>query len=169
MASGQLTPRIIATSLLRDKVVRYSVGLFVFTLFFAVGTIGTTEKTVYHFHTLLTGLLGLLCMADFLYLIDYAARLLRPVSIAGRVGKMGLAVIESVYPGSTKGLKPASNRKMGIPTRTISHEGVKCPNRPASSGFDSEPVRHPPGASKTGFRPGAGPAEPHGRGILQAG
>ena len=32
VASGQLTPRIIATTLLRDNVVRYSVGLFVFTL-----------------------------------------------------------------------------------------------------------------------------------------
>ena len=32
VAGGQLTPRIIATTLLRDNVVRYSVGLFVFTL-----------------------------------------------------------------------------------------------------------------------------------------
>jgi len=31
IAGGQLTPRIIATTLLRDTVVRYSVGLFVFT------------------------------------------------------------------------------------------------------------------------------------------
>jgi uncharacterized membrane protein len=35
VACGQLTPRIIATLLLRDNVVRYSVGLFVFTLVFA--------------------------------------------------------------------------------------------------------------------------------------
>jgi uncharacterized membrane protein len=31
VAGGQLTPRIIATILLRNNVVRYSVGLFVFT------------------------------------------------------------------------------------------------------------------------------------------
>mgnify|MGYP003693892103 CR=1 FL=1 len=36
VAGGQLTPRIIATTLLRNNVVRYSVGLFVFTLVFAV-------------------------------------------------------------------------------------------------------------------------------------
>ncbi|HMK66197.1 MAG TPA: DUF2254 family protein, partial [Thermodesulfobacteriota bacterium] len=123
VASGQLTPRIIATTLLRDKVVRYSVGLFVLTLTFAVSTISRTEKTVHHFHTLVTGLLGLLCMADFLYLIDYAARLLRPVSIAGRVGKMGLAVIDCVYPEATKDKKPVGDRQLGIPTRTIFHEG----------------------------------------------
>ena len=37
VAGGQLTPRIIATTLLRNNVVRYSVGLFVFTLVFALG------------------------------------------------------------------------------------------------------------------------------------
>jgi uncharacterized membrane protein len=37
IASGQLTPRIIATTLLRDNVVRYTVGLFIFTLLFALG------------------------------------------------------------------------------------------------------------------------------------
>src|SRR5690242_10707364 len=31
IASGQYTPRIIATTLLRDNVIRYTVGLFVFT------------------------------------------------------------------------------------------------------------------------------------------
>ena len=31
VAGGQLTPRVIATTLLRDNVVRYTVGLFVFT------------------------------------------------------------------------------------------------------------------------------------------
>ena len=34
VASGQLTPRIIATTLLRNNVVRYTVGLFVFSLLF---------------------------------------------------------------------------------------------------------------------------------------
>jgi uncharacterized membrane protein len=121
VASGQLTPRIIATTLLRDKVVRYSVGLFVFTLIFAVGTIGRTEKTVHQFPVLVTGMLGLICMADFLYLIDYAARLLRPVSIGRRVGQMGLSVINSVYPGLTKEPKRVSKRNLGPPERTVLH------------------------------------------------
>src|SRR6478752_10659770 len=36
VASAQLTPRIIATTLLRDDVVKYTVGLFIFTLLFAL-------------------------------------------------------------------------------------------------------------------------------------
>jgi len=122
VASGQLTPRIIATTLLRDNVVRFSVGLFVYTLVFAVGTFSRTEKIVHQLPLAVTAWLGLFCIADFLYLIDYAARLLRPVSIAARVGKMGLAVIESVYPQLTVGPKEVSPRNLGQPERTVFQE-----------------------------------------------
>ena len=37
VASGQLTPKVIATTLLRNNVVRYTVGLFIFTFLFAIG------------------------------------------------------------------------------------------------------------------------------------
>ena len=47
IAGGQLTPRIIATILLRNNVVRYSVGLFVFTLVFAVGALNRQEEAVH--------------------------------------------------------------------------------------------------------------------------
>jgi hypothetical protein len=36
IASGQMTPRIIATILVRDDVVRYTTGLFIFILLFAI-------------------------------------------------------------------------------------------------------------------------------------
>jgi uncharacterized membrane protein len=39
----------------------------------------------------------------FLFLIDYAARLLRPVSILARVGDEGMRVIEAVYPSLSTG------------------------------------------------------------------
>ncbi len=89
VASGQLTPRIIATTLLRDNVVRYSVGLFVFTLVFAVMALDRLETTVHEMVAFVTACLGIACMATFLFLIDYAARLLRPVSIVARVGDEG--------------------------------------------------------------------------------
>jgi uncharacterized membrane protein len=98
VASGQLTPRIIATTLLRDRVIKYSVGLFVFSLVFAVMALNRLERTVYEIVALLTAALSIVCMATFLFLIDYAARLLRPVSIVARVGDEGLAVLMSVYP-----------------------------------------------------------------------
>jgi uncharacterized membrane protein len=98
VAGVQLTPRIIATTLLRDNVVRYSVGLFVFTLVFAVMALNRLDKTVYDIVSLLTAMLAIACMAMFLFLIDYAARLLRPVSILARVGDEGASVIKAVYP-----------------------------------------------------------------------
>ena len=124
VASGQMTPRIIATTLLRDNVVRYSVGLFVFTLLFNVTTLGRTEKVVHQLPLFLAGVLGLLSMVVFLYLIDYAARLLRPVSILGRVAEMGIAVIRFVYRQPTKGPRAlaTSDRKLGLPERTVLHE-----------------------------------------------
>jgi uncharacterized membrane protein len=63
-------------------------------------------------------------MVVFLYLIDYAARLLRPVSILGRVAEMGIAVIGSVYRQPTKGPQALANsdRRLGLPERTVFHQ-----------------------------------------------
>ena len=46
VASGQYTPRIIATTLLRDNVIRYTVGLFVFTFLFCIRSLNHLETTV---------------------------------------------------------------------------------------------------------------------------
>ena len=123
IAGGQLTPRIIATTLLRDNAVKYSVGLFVFTLLFAIGVVGRTDTTVYQFPVFVTAILGFSCIATFLYLIDYAARLLRPASIVGRVGQSGLAVIESVFPHPvTHSFAPEPDWPLGTPDRIILHQ-----------------------------------------------
>lgn len=98
VASGQLTPRIIATTLLRDNVIRITVGLFVFTLLFALGTVARIEATVPRLVMWAAAILGIISVMAFLFLIDYAARLLRPVSILWRVSEKGLAVIDCVYP-----------------------------------------------------------------------
>ena len=126
VASGQLTPRIIATILLRNNVVRYTTGLFIFTLLFAISAQNRMEGNVFQLVVFAAACLGILCFAAFLFLIDYAARLLRPISIVGLVGKAGLAVIESVYPEPSLGPnKPASQRSnLGKPDRTIRHHGT---------------------------------------------
>jgi uncharacterized membrane protein len=124
VASGQLTPRIIATTLLRDDVVKYTVGLFVFTLLFAVSAVDRTETRVHQLVLVVVAGLGLLSIAAFLYLIDYAARLLRPISILARVAEDGLAVVETLYPEPTQGL-PTRNvlrPKSTQPSRIISNE-----------------------------------------------
>ncbi|MFZ0066899.1 MAG: DUF2254 domain-containing protein [Pseudolabrys sp.] len=126
VASGQLTPRIIATVLVRNDVVRYTTGLFIFTLLFAVSAINKMQGTVFQLVVFVAACLGILCFAAFLYLIDYAARLLRPISILSRVGQAGLKVIESVYPEPTLGANrsDAPRHELGKPTRVIPHGGT---------------------------------------------
>lgn len=61
IAGGQLTPRVIATTL-RDALVRFSVGLFVFTLLLAVAGLNRLGTTVPKLVTTLTGILGVACL-----------------------------------------------------------------------------------------------------------
>jgi uncharacterized membrane protein len=124
VASGQLTPRIIATALLRNRPIRLSVGSFVFTLLLAVG-VKTRVDTVPHFLVSLMGIGGLLNILVFMFLIDYAARLLRPVSILHRIADQGLAVIEDVYPHRLVDAPDGAPRlgKLEPPARTIVHPG----------------------------------------------
>jgi uncharacterized membrane protein len=77
VAGGQYTPRIIATTLLRDNVIRAIVGVFLFTLAFAVRVLTRMEDTVKQLDLLVAGMLGIFSVMVFLFLIDYAARLLR--------------------------------------------------------------------------------------------
>jgi uncharacterized membrane protein len=126
VASGQMTPRIIATILVRNNVVRYTTGLFIFTLLFAMSAINRMHENVFQLVAFVAACLGIFCFAAFLFLIDYAARLLRPISIMSRVGQVGLAVIESVYPEPSLGPnRPAPKRhELGIPGRVVQHRGL---------------------------------------------
>ena len=125
VASAQMTPRIIATTLLRDNVVKYTVGLFIFTLLFALSALNRMDKEVHQLVLFVTAFLGVSCFAAFFYLIDYASRLLRPISILTRVGNRGLAVIKSVYPDMSFGSHEPQGQHpaLGLPDRVIQHEG----------------------------------------------
>jgi uncharacterized membrane protein len=127
VASGQMTPLLIATTLLRDNTVRYTVGLFVFTLLYALRALNRMEDTVQQFSVFTAGLLGLASLVMFLYLIDYAARLLRPASIVWRVGASGLAVLEQVHPRELSAAGAESRPppvRLGEPSRIVVHKGA---------------------------------------------
>jgi uncharacterized membrane protein len=127
VASAQMTPRIIATTLLRNDVVKYTVGLLIFTLMFALSAQNRMEKEVHQLVMLVATLLGILSFAGFFYLIDYASRLLRPISILAQVGSGGLAVIESVYPDPTPGPDVRrSESNLGAPDAVIQHQGTSA-------------------------------------------
>lgn len=128
VASGQLTPRIIATTLLRDNVIRLTVGLFVFALLLALGTVARLDAGLPDAHLWTAALLGFASVIAFLYLIDYAARLLRPVSIVWRIGEHGIAVIKAVYPTPIEADEPQNRGRaeLGPPDRTITHSGTSA-------------------------------------------
>jgi len=126
VAGGQYTPRIIATTLLRDNIIRGISGLFVFTLLFANRTAGWMgENEVHQLQVFIAALFGFASVVAFLFLIDYAAKSLRPVSLVARVGKQGIAVIESVYPAPTKGVitPPQHDKEGGVPDRIVRQRG----------------------------------------------
>ena len=103
IAGGQLTPRVIATTLLRDNVIRFTTGLFIFSLLFAIGTVSRVESELLRPLMWISAALGMGSLAAFLYLIDHAARFLRPVSIFWQVADMG-------FSGYRKGLSRSCRR-----------------------------------------------------------
>jgi uncharacterized membrane protein len=126
VASGQLTPRIIATTLLRDNVVRYTVGLFMLTFLFALGVHNRIDGKVHQLPLFVAAVLSLGSFAAFLYLIDYASRLLRPIAILTRVGNEGLAVIKSVYPDPNlgPGVPKSQGQSLAAPDHVVKHQGT---------------------------------------------
>ncbi|CAG9238546.1 conserved membrane hypothetical protein [Paraburkholderia tropica] len=126
VAGGQYTPRIIATTLLCDNIIRGVSGLFVFTLLFANRTLALMgENEVHQLQVFLAALFGFASVVAFLFLIDYAAKSLRPVSLVARVGQHGIKVIDSVYPfpaaSGVMALESGSAR--GTPDRVVIHRG----------------------------------------------
>jgi uncharacterized membrane protein len=126
IAGGQYTPRIIATTLLRDNVIRFIVSYFVFTMLFTMRVLAKMGgDTVHQFNTFIAVILGWGSVVFFLYLIDYAARFLRPISIVQRVGESGIAVIQNVYPETANPPGPVkTSHKPASAERTIAHTGT---------------------------------------------
>jgi uncharacterized membrane protein len=64
-------------------------------------------------------------LISFIILIDYSAKLLRPVSLVGRIGAQGIAVLKKVYPERSQGVQPlpeaVTERKP--PDRVVEHQG----------------------------------------------
>ena len=128
IASAQLTPRIIATTLLRDNTIRWIVALFVLTVSFGIGTLARLQAEVQYLLLTCSVLLAGTSTVAFIYLIDHAARLLRPVSIVWRLGEEGIKVIEDVYPFKIKGPRAPSRLEAppDPPARLVLHKGVSA-------------------------------------------
>lgn len=123
VSGGQLTPRIVATTLPRDNTIRFSLALFVYTLMLAVSVKLRAER-ISPFLLSVASILGLISTATFPLLIDYSARMLRPVSIVSRVGNLGLEVFEH-----GRGAEPAGQAARRSWRRRTSSSAVGPPRR----------------------------------------
>jgi uncharacterized membrane protein len=126
VAGGQYTPRIIATTLLRDNVIRWIVGLFVFSLLWTHRTMAELGQSaiVPQLQVLLATIIGLASLIAFILLIDYSARLMRPVSLIARVAEQGISVIKSIYPDPF-------DEEAGQMYSPGAHEGASCSQQSA--------------------------------------
>jgi uncharacterized membrane protein len=126
LASAQLSPRIIGTAF-RDRVINLALTVFVFTFAFSLAVLGRTDAAVPQITAWVATYSNVACVGVYLYMIDHVGRLLRPVSLLGRVATEGRAVIEAVYPRRlAEGDEvPASAADLpaGAPSRTIERPG----------------------------------------------
>lgn len=123
VAGAQLTPRIVGL-VFRDRVTVLALTLFTFTFTFTLAVllrIGDSFVPAVTAH--MAGYLCLLCVADFLYLIDHVGRSLRPSGALLAVSRMGHKVIAIVYPRrlseSPDGTTAAAITTGGAPTRIV--------------------------------------------------
>ncbi len=129
IASAQLTPRVIAVTFLRDRPVKFTIGLVVFTFMLSIGVLGRSEDAVLQLSTAVCILASLVSIAMFLFLVDYALKALRPVSVVGRVAAEGFKVVEDVYPASAgnEDRPPAHRRSRRRRGPSIERSSTRAP------------------------------------------
>jgi uncharacterized membrane protein len=129
LASGQLTPRIIAV-VFKDTATKFSLTAFVFIFTFTLAALLRITDFVPPVTSIVAGYGCLASLGVFLFLIDHIGKALRPSGALRRVALLGRAVIESVYP---RGLsesrdtdRDAADVPHGEPSSTInsSADGV---------------------------------------------
>lgn len=97
IASGQLTPRIIAMAF-ANRLTQYTLGLFVFTYTYTLSTLARIEEAVPQFSMALAVALTLTCIIVLFWFAQQLGISLRPVSILQAVGEATRIVIDGVYP-----------------------------------------------------------------------
>jgi uncharacterized membrane protein len=97
LASGQLTPRIIAI-LFRDPVTKYSLTVLVFSFTLSLACLIRIGSAVPEITGRVAAYSFLASLAVFLFLIDHLGKALRPSGVLRAVARLGREVIENVYP-----------------------------------------------------------------------
>lgn len=97
LASGQLTPRVIALVFAMPGV-KLTLGLFTFTYAYTLSALGRVEDRVPDLHAGVAVVLNLACIVVFFFFVQRLSSGLRPSTMMQRVAALGRGVIEQVYP-----------------------------------------------------------------------
>jgi uncharacterized membrane protein len=97
LASGQLTPRVIAIVFAMPWV-KITLGIFTFTYAYTLSALGRVDERVPDLHVSAAVLLNLMCIAVFFVFVHRLSTGLRPSTIMRLVADRGRGVIEQVYP-----------------------------------------------------------------------
>ena len=97
IAGGQYSPRIISR-VLESRLVKLTLGAFVFSFTYTLAALGRIEERVPQLPVLVAVLSSLLSIALFLYLIQKTGQALRPIMILTGVAADTRTAIEALYP-----------------------------------------------------------------------
>jgi uncharacterized membrane protein len=125
LASGQLTPRIIAMVFARPWV-RTTLGIFTFSYAYTLTALARVEDRVPDLHVGVAVVLNLLCIVVFFLFVQRLSGGLRPSTMMQLVADRGRGVIEQVYP-VTFGPEPPELARDGIlpasPAQVVEYAG----------------------------------------------
>jgi uncharacterized membrane protein len=125
LASGQLTPRVIAIVFAMPWV-RVTLGVFTFTFTYTLAALGRVEGRVPDLHVGVAVVLNLLCVVVFILFVQLLSSGLRPSTIMRLVADSGRAVIEEVYPVEYDPKRPEQayrDPSQGPPAQVVAYGG----------------------------------------------
>lgn len=96
-AGASISPRVVRT-FYRDRVVKWSLGLFVGTFTYAILMIASIEEPAGPLGMMFGVLLALVAIAMFLYMVNHVGQTLRSSSMLARVAEATMASIRTAYP-----------------------------------------------------------------------
>jgi uncharacterized membrane protein len=97
LASGQLTPRVIAIVFAKPQM-KVVLGMLTFTFVYTLSALGRINGRVPDLHVSVAILLNLACIGGFFFFVQKLSEGLRPTSVMRDVAERGQRVIEAVYP-----------------------------------------------------------------------
>ncbi len=115
LASGQLTPRIIALVLATPQV-KVALGALTFTFTYTIAALGRVESRVPDLHVSVAVLLNLACIVVFFRFVSQLSGGLRPASLMLLIAEHAQRVIEQVYPAKYDPALPEDSTSRALPT-----------------------------------------------------